>query len=532
VTKDLFVRATVVLCLTAAAGLSAQDSQAATPLSDLVDNPANGASANVRAAGDAVQGMCSYLVNTKGYTPRTVPGVSTPSELDLFLRCNELVQTAATLQGGSAQANFRSLGLNQAQLFGALQQVTGEEVAAQGSLATQVPAGQFANIGSRLNALRYGTFNAAMRGRASALNWGTSGIDDTYHYAPDTGGNRYFTRDGGAAQFLHTGMYSADGAASGGTAPSTAAKNEEAAVPNPWGVFAEGTYNFGKRDQSSGEDGYDFKARSVTAGIDYNFGSAVAGVSIGYDKYKADFRADGVNLSGGDAQVKGTSGSLFGAWFSDNWTLNGIASYGTLKTDVTRVASYPSLGTCTNCGVQNRIFSGSPNGSDLAVGATAGYDLTAGSWNLSPTLSLNYRRVKVDAYDESEFDPPGTTGGLAMHFDSQTIDSLRSVLGISASRPFSESFGVISPNFSLQWQHEYKDQSRTINTAYLVDITETGAGKIAVQTAGAAKDFGIVGVGLTALFSHRLQAYVTYERLVGVSYLTSNSISVGVRGQL
>jgi len=182
--------------------------------------------------------------------------------------------------------------------------------------------------------------------------------------------------------------------------------------------------------------------------------------------------------------------------------------------------------------VQNRIFSGSPNGSDLAVGATAGYDLTAGSWNLSPTLSLNYRRVKVDAYDESEFDPPGTTGGLAMHFDSQTIDSLRSVLGISASRPFSESFGVISPNFSLQWQHEYKDQSRTINTAYLVDITETGAGKIAVQTAGAAKDFGIVGVGLTALFSHRLQAYVTYERLVGVSYLTSNSISVGVRGQL
>jgi outer membrane lipase/esterase len=531
VKKNIFVKATALLCVTAA-GLYAQDGQAGA-LSDFVDNSANGASANVKAAGDGVQKMCAYLIN-KGYKPTVVPAGSTPSELDLFLRCNELVQTAATLQGGPTTANPRSLLISKQQLLGALAQVSGEEVAAQGSLATQVPAGQFANIGSRLSSLRYGTLNAAMRGSASALNWGLTGVDDTYHYGQDTGGDGYFTRDGGAAQFLHSGINSAAGAASSGAATSTAAKHEAVAVPNPWGLFAEGTYNFGKRDQSSGEDAYDFKTRSVTAGIDYNFGSAVAGLSIGYDKYTSDFRNDGVNLSGGGAQVKGTSGSLFGAWFGDHWTVNGIASYGTLKTDVSRVATYTNLNTgCTNCGVQTtRTFSGSPDGRDFAVGATAGYDLNAGSWNLSPNLSFNYRRITIDAYDEAEFDPPGTTGGLALHYDSQTIESLRSVLGVSASRPFSESFGVISPNIDLRWNHEFKDQSRTVNTAYLVDITQTTAGQIPVQTAGAAKDFGIVGVGLTALFSHRLQAYVTYERLIGISYLTSNSISVGIRGQL
>jgi outer membrane autotransporter protein len=40
-----------------------------------------------------------------------------------------------------------------------------------------------------------------------------------------------------------------------------------------------------------------------------------------------------------------------------------------------------------------------------------------------------------------------------------------------------------------------------------------------------------VGVGLSALFSNRWQGYLSYERLIGVSYLTSNAITLGVRAQ-
>jgi len=64
------------------------------------------------------------------------------------------------------------------------------------------------------------------------------------------------------------------------------------------------------------------------------------------------------------------------------------------------------------------------------------------------------------------------------------------------------------------------------------DLSPTQVSRFPIQTDAAAKNFGIIGVGLTALFSNRLQAYVTYERLVGVSYLTSNSITLGLRGQL
>src|SRR5262245_50380851 len=60
-----------------------------------------------RAAGNAVQGMCTHLG-----TREPTPGFSLPAgsaKLDLFLRCNELVQTAAGINGGQPT---RSLGLD------------------------------------------------------------------------------------------------------------------------------------------------------------------------------------------------------------------------------------------------------------------------------------------------------------------------------------------------------------------------------------------------------------------------------------
>jgi outer membrane autotransporter protein len=44
-------------------------------------------------------------------------------------------------------------------------------------------------------------------------------------------------------------------------------------------------------------------------------------------------------------------------------------------------------------------------------------------------------------------------------------------------------------------------------------------------------DFGLVGVGLSAVFSRRVQMYFMYDALVGADNLTSNTYSVGIRGQ-
>ena len=44
-------------------------------------------------------------------------------------------------------------------------------------------------------------------------------------------------------------------------------------------------------------------------------------------------------------------------------------------------------------------------------------------------------------------------------------------------------------------------------------------------------DFALVGVGLSAVFARRLQIYGVYDVLVGIDDITSNSFSVGIRGQ-
>jgi outer membrane autotransporter protein len=44
-------------------------------------------------------------------------------------------------------------------------------------------------------------------------------------------------------------------------------------------------------------------------------------------------------------------------------------------------------------------------------------------------------------------------------------------------------------------------------------------------------DFALVGIGLSAVFSRRIQIYGMYDALLGLDNLTSNTFSVGMRGQ-
>jgi uncharacterized protein YhjY with autotransporter beta-barrel domain len=487
-------------------------------------------------AGEAVQRMCTYLSNVAGYkaAPTGGPSLGTATG-DLFLRCNELVETAKTYQAVAGQT--RSLGYGAPALLGAVQQISGVQVASQGTLATQVPSGQFANISNRLNALRYGATSIALSGRVTAAS---TPITDTYHYGADFSGGADDPESG--AQFLHAVYGAADaGSSSTGANPSSSA-GAQYGVTNPWGLFTEGSYDWGNRDQTSAEDGFDYHAESVTVGLDYNFGGAVAGLSAGYDTYKAAFNANGSSVAGGESKVDGTTGSVFAAWFGQAWTVNGILSYGPLRTTLARAVNYTYIAgsSCaaqmgiTACGA-NRILTGSPNGTESAAGLTAGYDAYAGNWRLSPTLSVNYRRIRLDAF--SETDSADASDGLPLAYDAQTIESLRSVTGLSVTRPLSYGWGVLGPLVKIEWDHEFKNAPRSLDAYYVSDIS--GSGSCATRTScfqlpiqGATKDFGTAGAGLTALFSNRLQGYLYYERLLGVSYLTSNSITLGIRGQL
>lgn len=492
-------------CATAVQAQSASQNGA---LSQLVNSISTETPLQQQAA-YAVQGMCTALGVAGGLSLPDGPD----GRRDLFLRCNEMVETARAFQG-IPLVQQRPLGYSDvSQLLAAIQQVSGEEIAAQGDLSTQVSAGQFANIGGRLSALRFGGAAAASRGRVAALG------------AP--------SRESGARQSYAS--LSDAGLSLGGGASADAEKPQ---VPSPWGWFFESNYGFGDRDATQNEDPFEFDSYSFTTGTDYNLGSGVVGMAIGYDSYTADFD-NGLLVSGGEVVVEGTSGSLFGAWFGGGWSINGIGTYGKLESDVTRNVFYASSNTgCSPACGANRSIEGSPDGSYVALGATLSRDFRAGGWDISPSLSASYRDVDIDGYDETDSAP---NGGLALRYDEQNIKSTRSIVGLALARPISTTFGVVTPNLRAEWHHEFEDEPRALRAKYVAE-SQLANGSAAQDfnctiscftflTDEVEADYGIAGVGLTAVFSQRVQLYLYYEALLGVSDLTSNSLAAGIRGQ-
>jgi outer membrane autotransporter protein len=507
-------------CVAVAAGVGGTVAQAQTQLnlSTYVNDPNKGATDLQKAVGNAVQRTCTQLA------PQASTIVSQTTQLgDLFRRCNELVETARKRQSPSSTGVDvdRDTGQADSGLLANLQQVSGEEVAAQGSLSSQVPAGQFANISGRLNVLRFGAASASRGSRVASLDSRSSPLGD------------FASRD------VHASLSNAP---RGGGAASDATGATQ--VSNPWGWFLESNYGFGDHDQTTTEDAFDYDSFSATTGTDYNFGNAVIGFSIGYDEYNGDFD-DAVVVSGGDVKVNGVSGSLFGAWFGEGgFSVNGIATYGQLESDLTRRVSYnptSSAGSAcaglTSCGA-SRTLTGSPDGDFLAIGASLAYDINAGGWDISPSLTFSYREINIDSFVETD---TSSQGGLALSYDEQTIESTRTILGVSLAYPISRSFGVLTPNFRAEWHHEFDTDPRNIRAKYAAEsliaggtatnVFDCAISCFTLSTAELESDYGVVGAGVSAVFSQRLQGYLYYEALVGVSDVSANSIALGIRGQ-
>ena len=184
------------------------------------------------------------------------------------------------------------------------------------------------------------------------------------------------------------------------------------------------------------------------------------------------------------------------------------------------------------------MLTGETDGDYLAAGATFGFEAVRGNWDITTSLSVAYRDIDIDGFDEAD----STNGGMALRYDKQTIKSLRSILGIAFTGNFSRDFGVLSPHFRVEWHHEFEDDPVQLSAKYIIednlgtvppgDFTGSAClSCVRFNSDAIDTDFGLVGIGVSAVFSRRIQIYAMYDALIGVDNLTSNSLSLGLRGQ-
>lgn len=395
----------------------------------------------------------------------------TPAQQDLLNQCNALA-------GNPSQAP------------GALNQMFADSAYLETSAAMLISTTQFDNIKARIAALRSGTGGDHFGGLAFASPNGSLPIGSL-----------------GLSAFNNAAGADKD-------------KQEAGAGFDRWGFFLSGTFNHGSSDPRQSLPGYGFNTNGLTAGVDYRFSDKfIAGVSAGFAKYRA-----GLDGSAGGMNTSGWSLSAYATLFQkDNWYVDGVFTWGSNSYNLSRSIIYTITGPGGTTTVSQNA-TGKDSGNTLAAALTVGRDFNKGPWSFGPYFRGTWTRVNFDGYQEVT--QPGPGNGLGMSVKTDTLQSTATVLGAKVNYASSQSWGVMMPHAELEWQHEFRTSPDAVTARFLQDPTQT---PIYANGFPIDSDFFRLGLGVSFVFPRGRSGFVYYEKTLGRTGITMDSIALGLR---
>ena len=291
-----------------------------------------------------------------------------------------------------------------------------------------------------------------------------------------------------------------------------AAASADAGGAHGLSLFGSADYQKFDKDATRFETGFERDTVGGTIGVDYLFRSGlVLGAAVGYAHEFGDY--DGVG-GGFDHDAYGilVYGSVvpFAGLFVD-----GVAGYTRRNYSFDRRASYSD----PNITVAGST-SGHTDGNEFKVGINTGYDFFLGRFTVGPRAGVLYRETTMDSFRES-----GGTG-LELAYDNQNIQSLITTVGIYGSVALSTGFGVIVPQATAEYVHEFLDDQRSVGFSLVQD--PQGA-RFLFQTDRPDRDYFNLGVGVVMVLPNGLQPFLNFRELVGYEDRSSHTVSLGLR---
>ncbi|WP_316896498.1 autotransporter domain-containing protein [Pseudodesulfovibrio indicus] len=243
----------------------------------------------------------------------------------------------------------------------------------------------------------------------------------------------------------------------------------------------------GSMDSHDGQTGYDFDTFLLSGGYDRVVGDDLLfGISAGYAVTGADYDDAGGSTSRLDSYTLG----LYGSWFRDGWYVDGILSGTYNDYDLTR--ELPTLG---------RTAESDPQGYALSAKTEAGYRYELGNWGLVPMASLEYIRFHQDAYTESG------AGAADLSIGKTNANFLESGLGGSVDYSWETPMGMLIPELSAEWLHEWLTQSSDLTYS----LTGMPATKLSQSVAQPDNDTLRLGAGVRYLMDNGLALGARYQ---------------------
>ncbi|NEI69225.1 autotransporter domain-containing protein [Rhizobium lusitanum] len=269
-------------------------------------------------------------------------------------------------------------------------------------------------------------------------------------------------------------------------------------------VWTGGFVNFGSRNISSLDQGYDYTTVGVSAGVDYRFSkSFTAGVGLGYGSDQSR-----IGDNGTQSDAKSYSFALYGSYHPTSDTfIDSLAGYGLLNFDSKRFA------------VDTDSFAnGSRDGHQFFGSVTTGYEYTNDGFLISPYGRLSASRSTLDSFTESGAD------WANLSYGSQSIDTLTGTLGLRVAYKIGTDWGFITPRARLEYGHDFAGDS-SVSLGY-ADLPNS---KFDLKTLGTGNDYATVSVGADFKVGQDLTIGAEYGTTLGQTGTTPQQVRLSIR---
>lgn len=257
-----------------------------------------------------------------------------------------------------------------------------------------------------------------------------------------------------------------------------------------FGTWAAGVLRSGDRDAANGRAALDFETEGVSIGADTRFGRFVVGGGLGYGNDRTWIGEDDTRV---DARAF-TFAVYGGRALGERGFIDGLLGYQQLDYDLRRTVS-----------ANGATVRGQRDGDQWFASITAGANLGRDRWGVVPYGRAKYTRGTLDAYTETG-DPL-----YALDYDTQSMRAFTVDLGLRLNYRVQTSFGVMSPQLRLEYQHDLQ-RSGDASLRY-ADWLDGPVYR--VQPQGFSRDRFELGLGLQFEFEQAWQLGVAYRLLVG-----------------
>jgi outer membrane autotransporter protein len=200
--------------------------------------------------------------------------------------------------------------------------------------------------------------------------------------------------------------------------------------------------------------------------------------------------------------------SLFEAFFS----INGVLGYARSEDSndrkvVVPTADDPIIGH-TSADYSENLYS---------AALQAGYDQPIGNFTVGPRLGFAFNHSEVDSFEED-----GDTG-LELRYSGLNQTSVQSSLGVAATVAIAIPHGVLLPQTSVAWVHEY---ARNIDARF---VEASPSPSFTFQRERPARDWANIAVGVSASFVNGMQPFVQLVTVQGNENFVSYGGTAGLR---